>query len=194
MSSSGFYTAAGNQGLFGGSSSWCGSGCGLCYKLTSTGSGPSGSAGGAAGQSIVVIVTDLCPTNGNEQWCSEPGHTNSYGYGYHFDIMSSTNVLGENSVVDFEPIACPSTASSVFSQCSCPQGAYSGGSTGSTEAAVEPEVKGETGSSKAEAGTTTTSKASGATGSTSSGGYKTSPDTKDGPSCHRRHRPNHGSH
>ncbi|KAJ4386561.1 Endoglucanase-5 [Gnomoniopsis smithogilvyi] len=114
----GFYTAAGSTSLFG-SGTWCGSGCGTCYKLTSTGSAPSGQGtGGASGQSIIVMVTNLCPYNGNERWCPQSGN-NQYGYGYHFDIMAQNEVLGDNAIVDFEETACPSAASSDFSQCQC---------------------------------------------------------------------------
>lgn len=42
------------------------------YKLTSTGSAPSGQGtGGASGQSITVMVTNLCPYSGNEKWCPQ---------------------------------------------------------------------------------------------------------------------------
>lgn len=67
----GLYTAAASTSLFG-SATWCGSGCGTCFKLTSTGSAPSGQGtGGAAGSSITVMVTNLCPYNGNEKWCPQ---------------------------------------------------------------------------------------------------------------------------
>jgi hypothetical protein len=58
---SGFYTAAASQAIFDSAgSSWCGSGCGTCFKLTSTGNAPSGQgAGGASGQSVTVMVTNL---------------------------------------------------------------------------------------------------------------------------------------
>lgn len=53
------YTAAGSPSIFG-SGTWCGSGCGKCYQLTSTGTAPSGQGtGGGAGHSIVVMVTNL---------------------------------------------------------------------------------------------------------------------------------------
>jgi len=70
----GVYTAAASQAIFG-SGTWCGSGCGQCFKLTSTGSAPCSGCGtgGAAGQSIIVMVTNLCPYNGNQQWCPNAG-------------------------------------------------------------------------------------------------------------------------
>ena len=74
--SSGVYTAAASQAIFGSDgSTWCGSGCGKCYKLTSTGNAPCSGCGtgGASGQSIIVMVTNLCPYNGNQQWCPNPG-------------------------------------------------------------------------------------------------------------------------
>lgn len=118
----GVYTAAGSQALFDSSGlSWCGAGCGKCYRLTSTGSAPCSSCGtgGAAGQSIIVMVTNLCPNNGNAQWCPTVGGTNQYGYSYHFDIMAQSEVFGDNPVVDFEEVTCPGTATSDYSQCQC---------------------------------------------------------------------------
>ncbi|TVY82287.1 Endoglucanase-5, partial [Lachnellula suecica] len=102
---SGVYTAAVSQALYdSGGASWCGSGCGKCYKLTSTGNAACSScgAGGASGQSIIVMATNLCPNNGNAQWCPAVGGSNQYGYQYHFDIMSTSSsipeVLGDNPV------------------------------------------------------------------------------------------------
>lgn len=121
LSGSGFHTAAGSPALFG-SGSWCGSGCGKCYQLTSTGAAPSGQGnGGASGQSITVMVTNLCPTAGNAQWCSPAGSANSYGYDYHFDIMAQSEVFGDNPVVDFEEVTCPGAASTDYAQCQCAQ-------------------------------------------------------------------------
>jgi len=120
--SSGVYTAAGSQALYDSSRlSWCGPGCGKCYQLTSTGSCPCSScgSGGAAGQSIIVMVTNLCPNNGNAQWCPTVGGTNQYGYSYHFDIIAESEVFGDNPVVNFEEVSCPGAASSDFSQCQC---------------------------------------------------------------------------
>lgn len=75
--SSDVYTAAGSDALFGSGSTWCGSGCGTCYNLTSTGSVPSSCSscgdGGASGESITVMITNLCPNNGNAEWCPVAG-------------------------------------------------------------------------------------------------------------------------
>lgn len=117
--SDGVYTAAGSQALFGADgSTWCGSGCGTCYKLTSTGDAACSSCGtgGAAGESITVMVTNLCPYNGNQRWCPNAGSTNDYGYSYHFDIMTKTEIFGDNVVVDFEEVACPGAATTDFQQ------------------------------------------------------------------------------
>ena len=73
--------------------------------------------GGASSKSIIVMVTNLCPNSGNAQWCPTVGGTNQYGYSYHFDIMAQSEVLGDNPVVDFEEVACPSTSD--YSQCQC---------------------------------------------------------------------------
>ena len=88
------YTAAGSQNLFGGSGTWCGSGCGQCYELTNTGYLPAFEMGtcNGAGETITVMITNLCPQQGNEQWCSQP--TDQYGYTAHFDIMSQDLPLG----------------------------------------------------------------------------------------------------
>lgn len=72
-----------------------------------------------AGQSIIVMVTNLCPYNGNQQWCPNPGSTNQYGYSYHFDIMAQNEVFGDNVVVDFEPIDCPGQATTDWNSCVC---------------------------------------------------------------------------
>jgi endoglucanase len=120
--SSGVYTAAASQALYDSSGlSWCGSGCGKCYKLTSTGSSPCSScgSGGDAGDSITVMVTNLCPNNGNAQWCPAVGGKNEYGYSYHFDIMAESEVFGDNPVVNFEEVTCPSAATSDYKNCAC---------------------------------------------------------------------------
>ncbi|CRG91956.1 hypothetical protein PISL3812_09010 [Talaromyces islandicus] len=116
------YTAAGSQALFDTSgSSWCGAGCGTCYNLTSTGSSPCDGCGtgGVAGDSIIVMVTNLCPYNGNQQWCPQPGSKNEYGYSYHFDIMAQSEVFGNNVVVEFEQVTCPGQAKSDWETCVC---------------------------------------------------------------------------
>ncbi|KZV86583.1 hypothetical protein EXIGLDRAFT_653052 [Exidia glandulosa HHB12029] len=119
---SGVYTAAASQSIFDSSgSSWCGSGCGKCFQLTSTGKAPCSTcgAGGAAGQSIIVMVTNLCPNNGNAQWCPTVGGKNQYGFSAHFDIMSNGNFLWDNAVVNYTQVSCPSVAGSDFRQCQC---------------------------------------------------------------------------
>lgn len=45
--------------------------------------------------------------------------TNEYGYSYHFDIMATGEVFGDNVVVDFEEVACPSAATTDYDQCVC---------------------------------------------------------------------------
>ncbi|KAF3384154.1 Endoglucanase-5 [Talaromyces pinophilus] len=120
--STGVYTAAGSQALFDtDGSSWCGGGCGKCYNLTSTGTSACNGCGegGVAGESIIVMVTNLCPYNGNEVWCPSVGAKNNYGYSYHFDIMAQSEVFGDNVVVNFEPVACPGQAASDWETCTC---------------------------------------------------------------------------
>jgi hypothetical protein len=148
LGGSGLYTAAGSQALFG-DVTWCGEYCGACFELTSTGSSPCSTCGtgGAAGQSVTVMITNLCPYNGNAQWCSNNGSvcllflplfvsttrwdghrltsrrenssTNAYGYKYHFDIMAKSAVFGDNPVVNFQQVTCPSAATTDYKQCVC---------------------------------------------------------------------------
>ncbi|KAL3451440.1 RlpA-like double-psi beta-barrel-protein domain-containing protein-containing protein [Aspergillus insuetus] len=116
------YTAAVNQALFDPDMEhWCGTGCGKCYRLTSTGvsSCETCGFGGEHGKSITVMVTNLCPYILNEQWCPNPGQLNPYGYAYHFDIMGGAGVFGDNVVVEFEEVACPVEAGLKWDTCEC---------------------------------------------------------------------------
>jgi hypothetical protein len=45
--------------------------------------------------------------------------TNNYGYQYHFDIQTTNPVLGDNPVVNFEQVSCPSQAVTDYKQCQC---------------------------------------------------------------------------
>jgi hypothetical protein len=47
------------------------------------------------------MVTKVCPYNGNEGGCPAIGGRNRYGYQYRFDIMTKTNILGDDSTVYF---------------------------------------------------------------------------------------------
>jgi len=140
---SNIYTAAGSQNLFGGSGSWCGTGCGNCYELTNAGSLPYANAGGCigAGDKITVVITDLCPANGNQQWCSVP---DSYGFPAHFDINggpagwgesvlpspdlyskflgfkgSGADVVSDNPIVKYIKIDCSASIKSSYGGCQC---------------------------------------------------------------------------
>ncbi|KAL4938148.1 RlpA-like double-psi beta-barrel-protein domain-containing protein-containing protein [Aspergillus oleicola] len=120
----GVYTAAASQALFdpaGPQNHWCGSGCGKCYTLTSTGVStcPECGAGGEMGKSITVMVTNLCPYQGNENWCPNPGELNPAGYGVHFDIMGGVGVFGDNVVVEFKEVPCPIAAGGKWGTCEC---------------------------------------------------------------------------
>lgn len=78
-------TAAASAPIFG-SGTWCGTGCGKCFKLTPTAIGASPEGTGApALTSLVVKITNLCPYGGNEAWCAYD--VNSFGYDAHFDLM-----------------------------------------------------------------------------------------------------------
>jgi len=106
-------TAAGSAPIFG-SGTWCGTGCGKCYKLTPTAVGASPQGTGAINtNSVVVKVTNLCPYTGNEQWCAYD--TNSFGYDAHFDLMDEnmnglvTSMGWNNPEVTYEEVDCASS-------------------------------------------------------------------------------------
>lgn len=124
-----WYNAAVNDTLFGidsnktSNTDWnCGSGCGRCYELTTTGrraDNPTGSWESAdmptEKQTIKVVSTNMCPNVDNSTWCAAPGQTSDMGYEYHFDLQNSfpdgswAGCNGEscNAEVTFKEIACP---------------------------------------------------------------------------------------
>jgi len=123
------YTAAASQLLFDPSSaSWCGSGCGTCWQLTPTGDCPTGGTCASNTNPITIMITNLCPYNGNAQWCPNPNNANQYGYHQHFDLMDP-NMSGwvdsigwNNPVVTYKQVACGTGGSptcSEYSQCVC---------------------------------------------------------------------------
>jgi len=71
----GVYTAAVSHAFFDNIHTWCGSACGRCFRLTSTGDSPCDDCGvgGAEGESIIVMATNFCPYVLNEQWCPYQG-------------------------------------------------------------------------------------------------------------------------
>jgi len=103
-------TAAASAPIFG-AGTWCGTGCGKCFKLTPTAVGASPLGRGAPNLTPLVIkVTNLCPYGGNEQWCAYD--INSYGYDAHFDIMDYnmaglvSNMGWDNPEVTYEEVDC----------------------------------------------------------------------------------------
>jgi len=103
-------TAAASAPIYG-SGTWCGSGCGKCYKLTPTAIGASPEGTGApALTSLVVKITNLCPYGGNEVWCAYD--VNSFGYDAHFDIMDYnmdgivSSMGWNNPEVTYEEVDC----------------------------------------------------------------------------------------
>ena len=66
------YTAAVSQLTFG-SAPGLGPGdaCGRCFALTGNRDPYSPAYSGPFGQSIIVKVTDLCPIQGNQEWCGQ---------------------------------------------------------------------------------------------------------------------------
>ena len=93
----GLFTAASSQNLYdgeGSTGSYCGTECGKCYNVTNLGYIAAQGQGDCigAGESITVMVTNLCPANGNQQWCAQP--TNEYDFPAHFDIMQASSSAG----------------------------------------------------------------------------------------------------
>lgn len=43
---------------------------------------------------MTVGIIQLCPNNGNAQWCPTVGGKNQYGYAAHFDILSGGLING----------------------------------------------------------------------------------------------------
>lgn len=138
------YTAAGSQALFDtAESTWCGSGCGSCYELTPTGQCPTGSPCATDTNPIVVMVTNLCPNLGNEEWCPDHNMANAFGYAYHFDLMDYMmngiidKIGWNNPVVTFKRVECgalgsPTCAEAATCECSAETNCLNGGSNTST--------------------------------------------------------------
>jgi hypothetical protein len=85
------FSAAASQNLFGvGPGAGAGPACGTCWKLTGE-TDSSGNKLSNAGTSIVVMVNNLCPAQGNPL-CSQSGltGTNQYGANVNFDLCSDS--------------------------------------------------------------------------------------------------------
>ena len=145
-----YYNAATNDRLYGINSistprsDWnCGSGCGKCYRLTTTGrrsDNPSGSWNSSdmpvKGQTIDVVTTNFCPYTDNTTWCAsvsnEVGPTDTK-YKYHFDLQNPNwkgcNGSACNAEVEFSEIKCPNKVVKALQE-NCV-----GGSTGVTQCA-----------------------------------------------------------
>ncbi|KAL4245853.1 RlpA-like domain superfamily protein [Abortiporus biennis] len=86
------FTAAINQLAFGAPPGLgAGDACGRCFAITATLDPFSPSFTGPF-QTIVVKVTDLCPVQGNEEWCgqTQSSPNNQHGTPVHFDICEDT--------------------------------------------------------------------------------------------------------
>ncbi|KAI0738628.1 endoglucanase V-like protein [Daedaleopsis nitida] len=86
------YTAAISQLAFGsGPGLGPGDACGRCFAVTAN-ADPYSPAYGGPFKTIVVKVTDLCPLQGNQEWCgqSRSAADNQHGAPVHFDICEDT--------------------------------------------------------------------------------------------------------
>lgn len=85
------YSAAVSQNLYGaGPGDGAGPACGTCWRLTGQ-TDSSGNQLSNAGTTIVVMVNNLCPANGNPL-CAQNGlsGTNQYGANVNFDLCSDS--------------------------------------------------------------------------------------------------------
>ena len=97
------FSAAASQNLFGvGPGAGAGPGCGTCWQLTAE-TDSSGNALSNAGNSIVVMVNNLCPADGNPL-CAQSTlqDTNQYGANVNFDLCrdsgASAALFGSSGV------------------------------------------------------------------------------------------------
>jgi len=116
------YSAAANFKLFTKTTkTWCGVGCGQCFRLTAQNKSATQYTGYGGTGKIDVMVTDVCPPTGNQEWCAVP--KNKYGYEYHFDLNDGagqiTALKWDNPVVKFESIPCALANVNKFKTCEC---------------------------------------------------------------------------
>jgi len=109
--------------MFDQGSTWCGLGCGKCYQITPTGGFIEGQGKApTTASSQLVLVTNLCPSQYNWQWCSSP---NQYGYTAHFYLMDQNmdgivTALGwDNPEVYYQEIDCQEAQLENWEQCEC---------------------------------------------------------------------------
>jgi len=134
ISATGF-TAAMNQLSFGSApGSGAGDACGRCFALTGT-EDPFSPAFTGPFHSIVVKVTDLCPVQGNQEWCGQSTSSpdNQHGAPFHFDICDDTG--GGNAFFPSGHGALLGT----FTEVSCSQWSGSDGSSEFTGACLSGE-------------------------------------------------------
>ncbi|KAI0690109.1 RlpA-like double-psi beta-barrel-protein domain-containing protein-containing protein [Cytidiella melzeri] len=124
ISATGF-TAAMNQLSFGSAPGLgAGDGCGRCFSITGNHDPFSPAFTGPFGKTIVVKVTDLCPVQGNEEWCGQTTSQlkNQHGEPFHFDICEDTG-----GAAQFFPSG-HGALTGIFTEVSCSQWAGSDGS------------------------------------------------------------------
>jgi len=87
-------TVALSQNYFGaGPNQGAGAGCGKCFHLHLYGD-PYSSSWCSDSYDVVVKVADLCPHQGNENWCPlNPGDTNQFGAPVHFDMAENSAAI-----------------------------------------------------------------------------------------------------
>ena len=115
--------------------------CGRCYNLTVVGDPYSPQNPVPAASPLFVKAVDLCPHQGNEQWCMATSQPNQFGYPGHFDVATpfANEWIQQTGVgawvVEFAEVPCQDYAgfndpSAYGTQTSswgcCPQNPYPG--------------------------------------------------------------------
>ena len=115
---------------------WCLRRCGECYRLTQTGgyiTGQSSPSQAIEGRSIIIMLVDTCPVQGNEYWCGSgmssldcevysynvcEKYQNNHGYLTHFDLHNDNGqIVWGNAEVTYERVVCPNVTR--WDTCQC---------------------------------------------------------------------------
>jgi len=135
---SSYYHAAVNQKLFHGTLNPsgqpnCGTACGQCYQLSTSGTNVYNDGVGS-GSTITVQIVDAC-YSAYDHWCGGTGDDfkDSSNCGVHFDLMTGAPGTsgqaavgadgkvwnGGGQIVYYTPVACPESLSSQYQGCTC---------------------------------------------------------------------------
>ncbi|KAL2039830.1 hypothetical protein N7G274_007230 [Stereocaulon virgatum] len=112
----------------------CGSGCGTCYQLMTSGYNYYEGDTTTSGSMMTLNIVDSCwAGDGSSAWCpsTQAGFTDQAGCGVHFDVMTAGPGFGasgpigndgqswDSPIVYYKKVLCDSTFSRDFQQCTC---------------------------------------------------------------------------